>query len=162
MATLKQNQIDLDLSRVGDVATREALEGVIRFVNDLASRGIKTGGPVAGKSFATNSGFAEVAEDGTLSGKRLELEGGGAFKVEYHEGSLGNAATTSFTVRGEVLGAFGIAQFQGSSSDWRVMGRGTTTDSVYFTNGSSTSKKVHLTNSYAGTNKYRLVIFYRE
>ena len=161
MATLKQNQIDLDLSRVGDFATREALEGLIRFVNQLSAGGIKTGGPITGKSVATSSGYAGLAEGGTITGKRLELEDGGAFKVELHEGSLGNGASTSFTVKGEVLGAFGTAEYQGSST-WRVLGRGTTTDSVYLDNVGSTSSKVVITNSYAGTNKYRLVIFYRE
>lgn len=162
MATLKQNQIDLDLSRVEDLATREALESVVRFVNELASSGVKTGGPVTGKSFATNAKTGGLTEAGWLSGKSLELDAGGRFKVEYHEGTVNASGTGSYTVKGTILGAFGIAQFEGGS-DWRVMGRGSVTNSVYFTNGSSTTSLIHFTNSDAShQNGYRLVIFYRE
>lgn len=162
MATRKTQQLDIDLSTVQEATVREALVSILRFVNELAGGGLHTAGDVVAKKIQVTSGLVAADDDGNLVAKTINLHGGGKIKMEVHEGTLAIGGTTSYTVKGEILAAIGHAQYNGSS-EWRVMGRGTTTDSCYFTNGSATSKKIHITNSDAShSNKYRVVIFWRE
>lgn len=148
VATRKTTQIDLRVENVQDPVVREALVQLADTINIMTGFGF------------TTDGFVKAAKGFNADDK--------TFKVKLFRGNLAATGSSGLSqslliVPGLITGAFGYAQYDGTT-EWRLMARGSSTNSVYFENGSSNAvDRIRVLNSDAShSNGYRAVIFYTE
>lgn len=145
-----KNQLTINLEAIKDRAVREALENVVEFVRELSSGGLSV--------------------DGDISGRALQTDGGGSFRVKVVDGTVvardtvDNIDLTYLTVPGVILGAFGYAQVDGTA-EWQVMTQGVPASGLshpyfYAVTGLNNDRKVGIRNLGSNPNRYRVVIFY--
>lgn len=117
MATHKVQQLDINLGRVKDEGAREALQSVVRFVNEM-TQSIRTNKEVRASELANSEKSAGLDKSGFLWAESLEIASGGQFKVKTFNGEIEASGTLeiAFSSGTRILGAFGYTQYAGSSN----------------------------------------------
>lgn len=152
MVTRKTNQLDIDVAKVSDPVARELFLKLGEMINTLVGTGLVT--------------------DGRVTALKGLSTGDLPFKAKVFTGVLAatGAAPTDpddpmdhavLIVPGLILGYCGHAQFD-HTIEWRQMGRGSQTTTVYFDNADGKLDRVRVENSDNATNNYRVIIFYTE
>jgi len=163
VATPRTNQLDINLSRISDVAVRDCMSSLITFVNSM-SQGLRTGGDVKGKSIANDVGSAGLDKNGGIFGSFLELDSGGKFRVKVVSGTNSALAVKTITVLDPyiIVGAFGVTQLN-TSTTWQVMTTDPTVSSANYINVIMTNAQtVEVTSTDVNTsNDFHLVVFYK-
>jgi hypothetical protein len=165
VATHKTNQLDINLSQVKDAGAREALNSIVRFVNDM-NRSVRTNKEVKAAKLSNQTRSAFLDFDGLISGRMLELEKGWKFKVRIQEGELGptDGETVQMPAGHVICGVIGWTQVD-AGDEWNPMViAATDAAGVYMSvAASSTADTVRFVNVDAAvTNSYRAVIFYKK
>ena len=157
--TRKSNILDIDLSKIKDEPTKEALNGLIRFVTDLLSIGVEVDGSIAGKDIRNNAKSftvdAQIGGDGYDPIKQIRMK---AFF-----GTNDFSSSTSIHINGSVIGVCGWTQSFGSA--WHPMHQSSAIAGANYVGASSPSdyNKVKITNADPGnSNSYRLMVFYTD
>lgn len=142
---MRNLSLPVNLSTIKDQATRDALAAVVKFVQDLGAKGLKT--------------------DGDIVGRSLNLASGGSFKTVVQSGSINPSGRALLVAPvGKWIGMFGMTQYH-ASYIWVPIQSATATGSIYFEFNSteSTASQISLVNGDASnTNLYRIVGFYSE
>lgn len=160
MATHKTNQLDINLSQVGDIGTREALTSIVRFVNDM-TQNISVNKGIKAKRFATQDEYAVIEADGCITAKMLEFDKGGKFKVMVVSDTLSQSASRTVNVPSshKILGVFGWTQVN-TTSVWRPMPTATATNLVYITTTGDNNTVIFTNSDADSANSFCSVIFY--
>lgn len=159
VATHRVNQLDVDLSKITDAGTREAVSSIARYVNETTQK-VRTSGTLRGRDISNEDNTAQIGKDGTVYCRALNVEGSGPFKIATYEGSLagGGTVTLNLGAQAKIIGVFGWSQYDGNAGVYAQMGVFSSTVLVLYT---STSNSIVLVNDDAvDTNAYRIVVFY--
>ncbi len=115
---------------------------------------------VAGTSqigVVTTAGF-DV--NGALTATSLALNGGGVFKIKVFTGSLGSGASTNLTAPSGVIYSVSGWSENGGGASYGPMDSDASSNRVRFFNTTCTSTVCTILNNFAGTNVYRVIMFY--
>lgn len=171
--TPKSNILDIDLSKIKDEPTKEAMNGLIRFVTDLFAIGVKVDGSMSAKDMTINSKAFAVDAVGNVAAASFATTGaqiGGdgyspikQFKMKAFFGKNGASASTTIHADGSVIGVTGWTQSFGSS--WHPMHQSGAIAGANYVGASSPSdyNKIKITNADGvNSNSYRLMVFYTD
>ncbi len=153
MAIRKTNQLDFRVESIQDPVVKEALVQIADAINTIAGVGLSTDGVVkAARGFNSNDKTFKVK---LFKGALAEVGGGG--------GSGQNFDHLTLIVPGILNAAMGYSQYNGTQ-EWRVMARGTASNTVYFENSTENkTDRISIRNSDAvNKNNFRVVAFYTE
>jgi hypothetical protein len=172
----KKTQIDINLDRVQDEGAREALRGLLEFVNGLVGKGLETDANVKAREFGNHNKEFFVDADGQVTARAFRTYGSfgrqgaekevpGYMKFSIREGVLEDSDTIDLKIEGKVLGVVGWTQFNGHASQMVPMrinsGAAPATQNYFGVTTDSLTDTVHVVNSDAvNDNRYRVLIFY--
>lgn len=170
----KATAVDVNLNLISDLPTREALLGIVRYINNLASNGLDTDGAVKAKLISLGSGTGidvmgnlKVASFATLESEKASIGNATrlpSFKTQSYNGSLSTSTTNVMTVPGRVVGSIGWSSIAGSNTNWRPMPSSVSAISAISFNEASTQYNAVAikNNDGANTNHYNILIFYTD
>lgn len=164
-ATRKLNQLEAGVERVKDPVVREALVGLIEYVQSIAGSGVSTHGNVSARDGFAVGSAAKIDRNGNLSAKTLQTDSGGEIKFIVYKGILAAGASIDLpTPKGVCYGWSGVTEVATEGSDlyFPIVYDASATEQiigVYTDDGGYLELgNVSATEDY----KYRVVIFYRE
>ena len=162
MATHRTNQLDINLGRISDPATRDAFQSLVSFVNEMTKK-ILTNKELKAGRVANADNSVSLEKDGRLLARSINVDGGGEFKVMVVSGELEDGATQTVQLssNARVLGYCGVTEIGGGASGWSPL----TVDGTFrvtIVDGSGESDSVELTNGVTYKNKFNIVIFYTD
>jgi hypothetical protein len=164
VATRKKQQLDVNLTRIKDDAVRDAIDSIVRFVNN-SSASLEVTNRVSGNEISNNLGSGKIDRLGRVLCKGIEVERDSGFlKFAIRSGELAAFTGQDIEVSSgqKILGALGMTTTNDGSGNYYPMHL---VDSAIAGIGfvSTATDKLRIFNyDIDDPNTYRLVVFYTE